>query len=366
MPSRDFRQIKLPQPVDWQEWQSQYQLATENFVGLLPLPVGIAGPLEFEFNRQKLSSWFPLATTEGALVASVNRGAKALRLAGGAKTQVTNHGVTRSVVYHVPDHQAEFIQYCQNETDQLQTVIKQVSQHTNLMGVETRTVGERVFVRYRFDTDLAMGMNMATLAAQAVSDYLLTRVASARVISLSSNYCSDKKTTAVNWIAGRGREVFAQVDLPSSVIKQVLKTTPQDLVEQYQAKLVLGSYLAGTWSHNAHHANMIAGFYLATGQDPAHLVSAGQGLTQVELIDQQLLRVSVHVNELMLGLVGGGTALPMQSKVLALVNHQQSVDQLAAVLGTGVLAGEISLLAALASQQLASAHQRLGRKKNKA
>lgn len=349
-------------------FQQEYEKATENMVGTAQVPIGLAGPLKFNLlnNESKekinISSYLPLATTEGALVASVNRGCKVLRNSASCEATVSNNGITRAPVVrlaHMSD--GKIIQaFLVEEVDLLNSLIKEISSHTRLLGADCKQLGLDFYIRFRFDTDKAMGMNMATIASKKLIDYLENKFG-CQMIALSSNFCTDKKPSWSNLIEGRGREVNVRTVISNQTIYDILHCDTDSLMQVYKAKLVKGSFLSGTTGFNAHFANIAAAVFIATGQDPAHVVEAAQGMTEVELIDNGLA-VSCWIPNLVIGLVGGGTKYPTQQACLNIINHQNSLSILAGIIGAGMLAGEISLLASIAENSLAQSHIKLGRK----
>ncbi len=205
---------------------------------------------------------------------------------------------------------------------------------------------------------------MVTIAGQAVGEWIEREIDGLTFVTVAANVDSDKKPSVRTHDEGRGFEVNAEVVIPSSVITDVLKTTPEKLLDVARAKLEVGSALAGAIGKNLHAANIVAALYLATGQDAAHVVEGSLADTHVE-DHEGGIRVSVRIPALMIGLRGGGTDLPAQAQALALVLGSKTAlhprQQLAEIMGSAVLAGEISLLAAQATGSLAKAHKTLGR-----
>ncbi len=346
----------------------------ENMVGAISLPLGLAGPVEFEQYGQRENSFVPLATSEGALVASVSRGLKAINQAGGAQLFVKNAGMTRAPSFAFADGKqafafAEFLDLAETRT-KIRQVTEDGSSHLKFLALQSFVRGRQVFVRLSFDTDLAMGMNMVTIALQKLWEDFLNTYPGIQMLSLSSNVCTDKKASHINQILGRGYSAQAEVLLSEEILEEVLKTSSKKLLATHHSKNQLGSTLAGSSDHNMQFANVTAAFYLATGQDSAHIVEASQGNTIVEealMADGSTgLYFAVHLSDLPLGSVGGGTALPAQKEVRSLIlqnDDDPNPSKLAAILATGVLAAEISGLAALSSHSLAAAHQKLARKR---
>ena len=213
-----------------------------------------------------------------------------------------------------------------------------------------------MWLRFRFNTGQAMGMNMVTIAVDRAVKLIVTKL-KVRCVALSGNMCVDKKPSWLNVIEGKGKRVWAEVVLAEKTIKKVLKTTAAEMVEVNYRKNLLGSVVAGSMGGNAHVANVIAAMFIACGQDAAHVAEV-TGITTMELVGKDVY-ASVYLPELPIGTVGGGTKLPDQKQYLGWLGGD--VKTVAGVMGAAVLAGEISLIAALAEGSLAQAHARLGR-----
>lgn len=354
----------------------------EQMFGHVPIPVGYAGPLPVTFSSGETTEiHLPLATTEGALVASVNRGCKALRLSGGVKTASTYHGVTRSIAFRVKNKELriknnEEKEICVREKE-WKNIGEATSKHLKILKYDIDTKDDYIFLTIYADTDEAMGMNMVTIAAEAIGQWLAENL-NAEFITVAANVDSDKKPSKRTHDRGRGYEVTATTTVPADILQSVLKTTPESLLQIAHVKLELGSEIAGAIGKNCHAANIIAALYLATGQDPAHVVEGSLADTTVHTAtltqalslqrerESDSIQISTRLPALLVGIRGGGTTLPAQSQCLKLllkpdIYHLKPTQRLAESIGAAVLAGELSLLAALASNDLAGAHQNLGR-----
>ncbi len=334
----------------------------ENMIGATALPLGVAGPLKVKSYQSGVKSYYvPLATTEGALVASVNRGCKAISLSSGATTAVELVGTTRGPVFETAgiEESLNFKNWLEKNFPLLKKEAERTSSHLKLLKLETKINGRYVFVRFYFDTGEAMGMNMATIATEAMIRFinLKTKI---NCLSITGNFCVDKKPSWLNFNSGRGRRVWAEVILKEKIVKEVLKTTIKDLHALWLAKNMIGSAMSGSIGFNAHYANIIAAFFAATGQDLAHVVEGSLGMTTMKILDNSKLYVSVYLPDLMIGMVGGGIKLKIKKEALSIIGAENN-NELAQVLAAAVLAGEISLLASLAEGSLAKAHKRLGR-----
>ena len=341
----------------------------ENMIGATQIPVGVAGPIVVRGEHADGDFYVPLATTEGALIASINRGCAAIRAAGGAVVHVEDVGITRAPVFKTSGlrQTRELLDWVEANEQQMREVAEATSRYLRLLDVRTYAIGTTVFVRFRFSSGDAMGMNMATIACDRVVHELVEPATGVACIALSGNYCVDKKPSAVNFQHGRGKRLQAEVVLEADVLRR-LKTTAAQLVEVQYRKNLMGSIAAGSIGYNAHFANVLAAFFLATGQDPAHVAEASMGVTTIEPHGEDGVIASVYLPDTPVAAVGGGTSLETQREALAILGVVPDPERpgeaalhLAEVLAATVLAGEISLMAAFTSQDLAGAHERLGR-----
>ncbi|QKY17168.1 hydroxymethylglutaryl-CoA reductase (NADPH) [Halorubrum sp. CBA1229] len=341
----------------------------ENMIGAVQVPLGVAGPISVDGGAFAGDRYLPLATTEGALVASINRGCSVVNDAGGATARVTKSGMTRAPVFRVTDvAEAEaLVAWVRDSEDALREAAESTTSHGELLDVTPYVVGNNVFLRFRYDTKDAMGMNMATIATREACDAIEAET-DASLVALSGNLCSDKKPAAINAVEGRGRSVSADVEIPREVVEERLHTTPEAIAEINTRKNLVGSAKAGGLGFNAHVANAVAAMFLATGQDEAQVVEGANAITTAEATPDGDLYCSVSLASLEVGTVGGGTKLPTQAAGLDVLGVRgggdpagSNGDALAEAIAVGALAGELSLLAALGSRHLSSAHADLGR-----
>ncbi|MFD1632426.1 hydroxymethylglutaryl-CoA reductase (NADPH) [Haloplanus ruber] len=340
----------------------------ENMIGAARIPMGVAGPVTVDGGATEGERYLPMATTEGALIASVNRGCSVLDAAGGATARVTKSGMTRAPVFRVADvaEAQALVTWVRDNENRLREAAEATTNHGELQDVTPYVVGDSVFLRFRYDTKDAMGMNMATIATRAAADVVEDET-TASLVALSGNLCADKKPAAINAVEGRGRSVTADVVIPRDVVEERLHTTPAAVAEVNTRKNLVGSAKAGGLGFNAHVANVVAAVFLATGQDAAQVVEGANAITTAEVRGDDLY-VSVSLASLEVGTVGGGTALPTQGEALELLGVAgggdpagSNADALAESIAVGALAGELSLIAALGSRHLSSAHESLGR-----
>lgn len=339
----------------------------ENMIGAVQIPLGVAGPLRIQSSLQKREVYVPMSTTEGALVASVNRGAKALSESDGVLVESEYVGATRGPVFRIENLQKrqELLKFLDAKFTDLQKVAASTSNHLKLLSYETSGVGRYQYVRFYFDTQDAMGLNMITIATDAVAKYIKKAVG-IDCISLSGNFCVDKKPAWQNFINKRGRIVRAEAIIKKSVLEQTLKTTAFAAYQVWLAKCLLGGVMAGSMGYNAHAANVIAAIFIATGQDPAHVVEGSLAMTTAEIVNKNDLYVNVYIPGLMVGTIGGGTVLATQNEALSIMgvaggNRGKNAQKFSEIIASAVLAGEISLLSSLEQQTLAQAHKKLGR-----
>ena len=338
----------------------------EQMFGVVPMPVGYAGPLKIIFsNNQQQDIHLPLATTEGALVASVNRGCKAVSVSGVTITKSIDHGISRSIAFTAKTQGAEsIIKVIRDHEKEWKVVAEATSSHLRIKSYDIDLQKKYVFLTISGDTDEAMGMNMITIASQAVADLIVSKNRDIECVTIAGNIDSDKKPSKRTHEKGRGYEVVASVILAKQTIEEVLKTTPDAMLRVADAKLKAGSTLARAIGSNLHVGNIIAALYLATGQDPAHITEGALADTTVEKTNDGIV-ITVRLPALIVGVRGGGTSLPAQTALRTMLLKNKSglhpKKQLAESIAGAVLAGEISLLAAQASGQLASAHETLAR-----
>lgn len=338
----------------------------ENMIGTIQVPVGVAGPLSIKGMYTQGDFYIPLATTEGALVASINRGAKAITQSGGACATTECVGITRGVVFETSGimESQKTASWIQAHKKEIQNVAQSTSHHLQFLDIFITWLGTNVFVRFSYDPKDAMGMNMATFATDAACSFIQKELA-VRLVSLAGNFDVDKKSSWLNFILGRGRKAWAQATISNDVLKTVLKVSAEKIHEVSTRKNMLGSALSGSLGMNAHFANSIAALFIATGQDVAHTTEGSLGVTTTDVRDSQL-SISVYLPDLILGTIGGGTMLPTQKEALDLLgvsggDEGKNAASLAEITAGVVLCGELSLLASLAEQTLSKAHRSLAR-----
>lgn len=336
----------------------------ENPIGAIQIPVGLAGPLKINGINTQGEFYVPLATTEGALVASVNRGCSAITEAGGANVRISDDKMTRGPVIKAQSlsEALEIKDWIKNNFKELKKAAEVTTRHGKLIKIDPiLVVGRYLYPRFVFKTGDSMGMNMVTIATENALN-LLTHKTGAHVVALSGNLCVDKKPSSLNLIEGRGKSLVAEAIIPQEIVENKLKTTTDAIVEVNIAKNLIGSAISGSMGFNAQYANMIGALFLATGQDEAHIVEGCLGITTTENIDGDLY-FSVTLPDVPLATIGGGTRLETARECLEIIDAYGTgkVGKLAEIVAGTVLAGELSLVGALSAGHLARAHKELGR-----
>lgn len=344
----------------------------ENVIGMTTIPLGVAGPLTVNGAHANSATFVPMATTEGALIASIGRGAKAINMSGGATVRVIKDGMTRGPVFKFDSivDVEKFLEWMPKNLEKIRQAAEATTNHGKLEKVKPYVTGNNVFLRFRYKTGDAMGMNMATVATEAACTYIEDSFKGATLVAVSGNMCSDKKQSMINSIEGRGKTVVAEALIKDETLKKVFDTSAAAVNDLNFRKNWAGSARAGSnGQFNAHFANTVAAIFAATGQDLAQVVESSSGYTWTEIRGKDLY-ISVTLTSLEIGTVGGGTGLPTQKESLSIMGINGSGNppgsnslKLAEIIAAAVMAGELNLLCALATRQLGKAHQKLGRNK---
>jgi hydroxymethylglutaryl-CoA reductase (NADPH) len=334
------------------------------------IPMRVVGPARITGPVMDEEVSIPLATYESPLWPSVSRGARVSVAAGGIRAVVLDDRMARSVLLEAEGagQAAEVLRLLANRRSELADAAREGSRYTTLLDVHHQVVGNLLYLRFEFDTGDAAGHNMATAAAERAANWILGVMPSLRHVSISGNYCSDKKTSAVNGILGRGKNVVTELDVPRALCEKLLRTSPEKIADINVKKNLIGTLLAGgIRTANAHFANMLLGFYLATGQDAANIVEGSQGIVHAEARDGDLY-FSCTLPNIIVGTVGAGKNLGFVRENLAHMGCLEerppgdNAKRLAVIAAAAVLCGELSLLAALTNPgELMEAHTRLER-----
>ena len=337
------------------------------------IPMQVIGPLRIISQEVDETLYVPLATLESPLWPSTHRGARVSTHAGGIRATIIDERMTRSVLLEADsatEIQAVYTELKQQKAH-LQGIVRTASRYAELIDLNAQIVGSLLYLRFELLTGDAAGHNMVTLASDRMLEWILSRYPHLRYVSISGNICTDKKVSAVNGLLGRGKNVVAEVLIPRLHCQRFLKTTPEKIVELNIKKNLLGSIVAGSLrSANAHFANMLLGFYLATGQDAANIIEGSQGMVHTECRGEDLY-FSVTLPNLIMGTVGSGKTLDFvreNLKLLGCVSEREkgyNARRLAIIAAATVLCGELSLLAAQTDQgELMRSHLKLERKKD--
>lgn len=316
------------------------------------IPMKFIGPVKI--NSSLLNGEFkvPMATFETPLWPSCNRGAKVSRLTDvGIAVTLVKDSMTRSIAVQALNAGCaqEIIVDLKNRFVEISVIAKKNSRFINLQEWHEQIVGNLIYLRFSFDTKDAAGHNMATLAAENILNWILDQYPQLKYISISGNYCTDKKVSAVNGILGRGKYLIAEIIIPRDIVINILHSTPEKIIELNIKKNLIGGILAGSLrSANAHFANMLLAIYLATGQDAANIVEGSQGIVHAELSNQGNLYFSITLPNIIVGTVGNGKnlAFVQQNFKEMACGEELTAAKLAIIIAATVLCGELSLLAA--------------------
>jgi hydroxymethylglutaryl-CoA reductase (NADPH) len=341
-----------------------YARNIENLIGTVKVPVGLAGPLRINGVNASGDFLVPLATTEAALVASYSRGALAATRSGGVSTAVLYEGVLRTPAFVFDGllRAGMFVDWVVQNAEALKSAAEATTRHGRLVSLEPVIDTNIVFLLCRYTTGDAAGQNMVTIATHALCEHVAAHcpVTPARWY-VEGNFSGDKKASSLGTMTGRGRKVSASVTLPADVVRSVLHTSPEEMLA-YGRVANLGALLSGQHGAQAHYANGLAALYIATGQDAACVAESAVGFTRMEPRGADLF-CSVTMPNILVGSVGGGTALPSQRAALDVLGlagpgNGAALAEVAAAL---CLCGEISIVAAMAAGHFTRAHQSLAR-----
>ena len=340
----------------------------ENYIGMSMIPTGVIGPVRVIGSAAKGDFFVPLATSEGALVASYHRGAKACFMAGGVTSICLVEGVQRSPVFKFTNISdlGLFLAWVLKELDEFKNITHKSSRFARLMDMKANIEGNHLILTFEYHTGDASGQNMVTLCTDAICHYIIDHSPVKPLFwFIEGNYSGDKKATALSFTNVRGKKVTTEIVLAEKIVNEVLKTTPE-AIDQYWRSSTIGIIQSGAIGAQGHYANGLAALFLATGQDVACVAEAATGITRMELNSDGALYASVTLPNLIVGTVGGGTSLPTQKECLELMDCYGvgKARKFAEICGAVVLAGELSIAAALSAGHFSSAHKKFGRKKN--
>jgi hydroxymethylglutaryl-CoA reductase (NADPH) len=343
-----------------------YARSIENYIGTVKVPVGLAGPLRVNGLFAQGDFYVPLATTEAALVASYARGALVVSEAGGASALLVAEGVNRApgFAFACMGDAAEFAAWAAGQLEAFRAAATATTGHGRLLDLRVTLEGNHAYLTFDFLTGDASGQNMVTIATQAICDFIAAHSpVPAQYAFVEANLSGDKKASAQSFTTVRGKKVTAEVVVASQVVEKRLHATVGRMVDYWRMS-ALGGVMSGTIGVQGHYANGLAALFLACGQDVACVAEAAVGVTRFEAQADGALYASVTLPNLIVGTVGGGTGLPSQSACLDILGlrgegKSRAFAELAAALA---LAGELSIIGALSSQQFTRAHQRRARR----
>lgn len=340
----------------------------ENFIGMTQIPTGVIGPLRINGLHASGDYYVPLATSEGALVASFDRGARLLTTAGGVATLVTTEQVQRApgFVFTSIAEAALFAAWSVEQFERCREVASTATSHGQLVDMQTHIEANHVYLIFAYYTGDAAGQNMVTFCTAAVCADILERTPiKPNTWFLEANMSGDKKATALSFITTRGRNATAEVRLPAALVERRLRTTPERMA-QYWRMSFIGGVQSGSIGVSGHISNGIAALFLATGQDVACVSEASVGITRMEVEPDGSLYAAVSLPNLIVGTVGGGTKLPTAAECLRILDcvGNDRASRLAEICAAVALAGELSIVGALCAGDFARAHALLGRGKS--
>lgn len=338
----------------------------ENFIGMTQVPTGVMGPVKVRGSHANGEFFVPLATSEGALVASYHRGAKACYEAGGVRSICVSQGVQRSPMFLFESviSASKFVQWMAENENHFVEITQTTSRFAQLKGVSVNMEGNAVTLLLNFYTGDAAGQNMVTICTDAICTFIIQNSPlTPTTWYVEGNLSGDKKATARALQGVRGKKVVTEIDIPKEVVSSVLKSTPENIA-RYWHYSTMNVIQSGAIGSQGHYANGLAALFLATGQDVACVSEASIGITRMSVNEEGGLYVSVTLPNLIVGTVGGGTSLPTQKECLEMMGcfGLGKAVKFAEICGAVVLCGEISIAAALAEGHFTSAHQKLGRK----
>jgi hydroxymethylglutaryl-CoA reductase (NADPH) len=337
----------------------------ENFAGVAQVPIGFTGPLKVLGEYAQGEFYVPLATTEGTLVASYNRGMKITNLAGGITCTVMDDAMQRAplFVFENARYSKAFKKWIDNQFDQIKAKAEETTSIGKLTDIEHYTVGKLHWLRFNYTTGDAAGQNMVTRATHRACYWLLEQaIEGLEHFSMAANMDTDKKHSHLNTLQTRGKRVVAEVTIPNALLESVLHVSGKALFKQRQYSN-LGAMLANASNNGSHFANGLTALFIATGQDVANVAESSAGLVYGELKENGDYYFSATIPSLIVATYGGGTGLPTQRECLEMMGcyGAGNVNKFAEIVAATVLCGELSLAAAVVANEWVSSHEQFGR-----
>ena len=336
----------------------------EQFTGVAQIPLGLAGPIHINGEHARGDFIIPMATAEGTLVASYNRGMKLLNLCGGVKCTVIGDAMQRAPVFVFEDARAarDFVHWVNENIESIRKEAEATSSVAKLQYIDSYLSNKFAYLRFNFSTGDAAGQNMVGRATFAACSWILDNYDNVKHFYLESNFATDKKASQVNIMRTRGKRVVAEATIKRDVLIQNMRVEPEMLT--YHANVAnVGSIMSGANNNGLHSANGITAMFIATGQDVANVAESSAGIIYVELTPEKDLYISITIPSLIVATYGGGTGLPTQRECLEILGcwGKGKVNKLAEIIAGVVLAGELSLAAAISSSDWVSSHEEYGR-----
>ncbi len=336
----------------------------ENFTGVAQVPIGVAGPLRINGEHAQGDFFVPMATTEGTLVASYNRGMRMLSESGGVTTTVVKRSMQRAPVFMFANAREarDFGEWLTANFDGVQTAAQSTTRVGRLVEIEQYALANMLYTRFNYTTGDAAGQNMTGKATRAACEWIREAHPAHPKYMLSGGIDTDKKHSAVNTLRTRGRRVVAEAVIRAEVLQRLMRVDTRTLFRARQVSNA-GALLAGSAYNGPHAANGITAVFIAAGQDVANVAESHAGITYAQLLENGDYYWSVTLTSLIVATYGGGTGLPTQRECLQLMGcyGQGKADKLAEIVAAVVLAGDVSLGSAVLADEWVTAHEKLGR-----
>ena len=336
----------------------------EQFMGVAQVPIGLAGPLLVNGEHAQGEFYVPLATAEGTLVASYNRGMRLLHEAGGVKTTVMDDRMQRAPAFLFESARGSraFGVWLTEHFDEIKAAAEATTTSGKLQDIEQYSAGRMLYTRFNYTTGDAAGQNMTGKATHAACAWIREQYPDIEHHFLESNFATDKKSSQVNILRTRGKRVIAEATIPNELFRSVMRS---DSELMYRARQVsnLGGFMSGVNNNGAHSANGITAMFIATGQDAANVAESSAALVYAELRANGDYYYSVTIPSLIVATYGGGTGLATQRECLELMDCYGAgkVNKLAEIVAATVLCGELSLGSAIVAEEWVAAHDLHGR-----
>ena len=335
----------------------------EHYVGMSQIPTGIAGPLKINGEHAKGIFYVPLATTEGALVASANRGMYVITKSGGANARVISEQMTKAPIFTFKNGEEalKFGKWVESNYTKIKESAESTTKFGKLLNIEKFLIGRRLILKMCYSCGDAMGANMITMATQKACEFIKENYPVEDCV-LQSNLEGEKKVSYMNFFSGRGKRAYADAVIKKELVEKYLHTSVDRIISVAQNSNY-GSMMSGMVGTNAHIANMITAIFIATGQDVAHVHDSSIGITTMDRTKENDLYISVNLPSLAIGTIGGGTGIGTQKECLEILGCSGSgkVNRLAEIIAATALAGDLSLAGSQSAGDFASAHDKLGR-----